>query len=138
MTVGRFGIAIQADADTDLQALKRFKHRPAKQGAVSLNAHVHLGKYVIAERSNEFCQPVRSGQKRLTAMQDDVDDVETMPFGMVGDALDGLGGDSMAHAFRHVTPRLVRHFVHITVRTRQVTPAVDLQDELTEGDRQVS
>jgi hypothetical protein len=71
-------------------------------------------------------------------MQDDVDDVEIVPFGMIGDTLDGLGGYSMAHAFRHVTPRLVRHFIHITVRTRQVTSAVDLQDELTEGDGRVS
>jgi hypothetical protein len=90
------------------------------------------------ERSNEFCQTVRSGQKRFTAVQDDVDDIETMPLSMIADALDSLGGYSMAHAFRHVAPRLIRHFVNVTVRTRQVAPAVDLQNELAERERRVS
>jgi hypothetical protein len=133
MPASRFGVAVQADADTYPPALECLEHRPAEQGPVGLNAHVHPGRHAIMERSDEFGQPVRAGQQRLTAMQDNVDEFESVPAGMVGNAPDGLGGYRVAHALRHVPPRLVRHFVDITVRARQIAPAVNLQDELAEG-----
>jgi hypothetical protein len=134
MPVRRFGIAIQANADADAEALERFKHRPAEQGPVGLHGHVHLSGHSLAERSDEFPQPVRCREKRLTAVQDDVDAVEVVALGVVGDALDSLGGYRIAHAHRHAPPRLVRHFVHVAVRARQVAATMHLQDELPERD----
>ena len=37
-----------------------------------------------------------------------------------------------------MTPRLIRHFVDVAVRTRQIATTVDLQDELPEGNRLVA
>ena len=71
-------------------------------------------------------------------MHDDVNAVQGVLPGMLGNALDGFGGYRLAHALRHAPPRLVRHFVHIAVRTRQVAPAMHLQDELPERDRPVA
>lgn len=115
MPAGSLGVAIEADADADAGALKRFKHRSAEQGPIGLDAHFHVGRHLAMQRHHKSCQPFRSGQQRFTAMQDDIDAFKSVPSCVLGDALDGLGGYSEAHSPRHFPPRLIRHFIHITV-----------------------
>lgn len=48
-------------------------------------------------------------------MEDDVDAVEPVVFCVLGYALDGFLGYIPAHAFRHLPPGLISHFVDIAV-----------------------
>jgi len=52
---------------------------------------------------------------------------------MFPDTRSSVFRDLIRHAFGLVTPRLVSHFIHITIVAGQVTPAVDLNDELPKG-----
>jgi hypothetical protein len=62
-----------------------------------------------------ICKPLCSREKRLAAVEDDVDAVETVVFHVLGNALDGFVGYIPAHAFRHLPPGLISHLVDIAV-----------------------
>jgi hypothetical protein len=135
---GRLGVAVQADADPDPEILERAEHRSAEQRAVGLHDHVHLGRHGGTKQADEARQPLRSRQQRLTAVQDDVDALQPVLRRVAGDALDGLGGHGGAHPLGQLPPRLIRHLVDVAVRARQIAAAVNLQDELPEGNGPVS
>ena len=115
MLPGGFGVAIQADTDPDAKALERLEHRPVEESAVGLQRHIHLRRYPGTEPLHQIRKPLRSREKRLAAMEDDVDADETVLFGVLGDALDGFLSYSLAHAFRHVPPGMIRHLIDIAV-----------------------
>ncbi len=130
---GRLSVAVQADANPDPEVLEHVEQCRAEQRAIGLHDHVHLGRHGGTEQADQAGQPFRSRQQRLAAVQDDVDALEPVRGRVVGDALDGLGGHGGAHPLGQLPPGLVRHLVDVTVRTRQIAAAVDLQDELPEG-----
>jgi hypothetical protein len=121
-----------------MKALEHFEHRPVEEGTVGLQRQVHLRRYPGTECLSQVCQPRCSGEKRLAAVEDDVEADETVVLCVLSDALGGFLSYSPAHAFRHVPPGLIRHFVDIAVRTRQITTTVYFQDKLPEGCRPVS
>jgi hypothetical protein len=112
---GRLGVPVQADAYPDPQALQRGEHRTVKEGAVGLEAHVHLGGHVGPERTDQAGQPLRSREQRLAAVQDDVDAREAVLAGVLGDALDGLDGYGGAHPLGQPPPALVGHLIDVAV-----------------------
>jgi hypothetical protein len=130
----RLGVPVQADPDPDPQALERGQHRTVEQGAVRLHGHVHLGRHPVTEQADQPGQPFRSRHQRLAAVQDDVDAVQAVALDMLGNALDGLAGHRRAHPLGQLSPGLVGHFVDVAVRAGQIAAALDLQDELPEGD----
>ena len=65
-------------------------------------------------------------------MQDNLHAVQPMLFGMLRYALRGLRNDLIGHGEGAVTPALIRGLIHVAVVTRQITPAVDLQDKLAQ------
>jgi hypothetical protein len=112
---GRLGVSVQADAYADSQAPQRGQHRPVEQGPVGLDAHVHLGGHARTEQADEGRQPLRPGEQRLTAMQDDVDAGEGVLLHVLGDALDGPVGHGGTHSLRQPAPALIRHLVDVTI-----------------------
>jgi hypothetical protein len=52
MPPGRFGIAVETDADLDPQALEHLEHGPVEKGAVGLEGNVHLRRYLGLERTD--------------------------------------------------------------------------------------
>jgi hypothetical protein len=115
MPPGRLGVAIHADTDPDTKTLERLEHRPVEEGAVGLHRNVHLRRYPGTEPLNLICKPLRSREKRLAAMEDDVDTNETVLLGVLGDALDGFLSYPPAHTFRHVPPCLIGHLIDVAV-----------------------
>lgn len=128
----RFGVAVQADADLDVKALERLEHRPVEQNPVGLQRQVHLPRHLVGKCPRQIGEPRRSGQQRLAAVQDDVNVLQSMAFGMLGNARDGLASHVPAHSFRHPAPRLVGHLIDIAICARQIATAMNLQDELPE------
>ena len=90
------GIAVQADADADTEAPENVKDGRAKQGSVGLDADVHLGRHLSMQHPGQPGQPFRTGQQRLTAVQDDLYAGQIMLPGMLADALDHLVAMSSA------------------------------------------
>jgi hypothetical protein len=125
MSPGRLGVPVQADAYLDPQALERGEHRTVQQRAVSLQGHVHLGGHGGAEHADQVGQPLRSCEQRLTAVQDDVDARQVVPVRVLGDPRDGLVGHRSAHSLGQRPPALIRHFIHIAVRTRQIAATMN-------------
>ena len=135
---GRFGVSVQADADPDPQALERGQHRTVEESAVGLQGDVHHGGHAGAERADQAGQPLLPGEQRLAAVQDDVDGAKAVPGRMLGDPLDGLIGYRLAHPPGQAPPSLIRHFIHIAIRARQIATTMNLQDELLEWHRLMS
>lgn len=135
---GRFRVPVQADADRDPQALERGQHGTVEESAVGLHCDVHGGGHARAERADQAGQPLLSGEQRLAAVQDDVDGGEGVPFHMLGDAFDGLIGYRLAHPPGQAPPALVRHFIDIAIRARQIATTMHFQNELLEWHRLMS
>ena len=132
---GRLSVPVQADTHPDPQAAQDRQHRAVQESAVSLDGHVHLGGHGGVERADQVSQPARSREQRLTAVQDDIDGGQAMLFHVLGNTLNGSASDPLAHSPGLPAPSLVRHFIDIAIRARQVTTAMNFQDELLEGDR---
>lgn len=126
-------VTVEADADPDPQALERAQHRAVEQGAVGLEGHPYLGGHAGAKQADQAVQPLRSCEQRLAAMQDDVNALEAVPADVLGDALDGFAGHEGTHPPGKPPPALIRHFIHVAVRARQITATVDFQNKLPEG-----
>src|ERR1700761_1270943 len=77
-------------------------------------------------------QPGTPSQQRLPAVQDDTHFPQTMTPGVLRDPLAYLADRLRRDHRRTAAPTLVGVLIDVTVVTRQVTPAVDLEDELTE------
>jgi hypothetical protein len=122
---GRLGVTIQADAYLDAQALERGEHCTVQQRAVGLQGHVHLGGHGGTERADQAGQPLRSGEQRLATVQDDVDALQAVPVRVFRNALDGSADHRLAHSLWQRPPALIRHFIHIAVRTRQITTTMN-------------
>jgi hypothetical protein len=75
-------------------------------------------------------QPRRAGQQRLAAVSDDPHSGEPAGTGVLGDAAGGLPGHGVRGRGRAAAPALVRTFVDIAVIARQITAAVNFEDEL--------
>ena len=135
MTPGGFGVAVQADADANAESLERFEHGTIEQGAIGLQGDIHLCRHLGVQRLDELGQPFRPCEQWLPPVQDDVHIGKAVPLGVLGDAFHGRVGCRPAHALRQATPPLIRHFVHIAVRTGQITATMDLQDKLPIWDR---
>jgi hypothetical protein len=114
----RLRVAIEADPHADAEAAEPLEHRPTEQGAVGLDGDVYPRGYPRTKRADQVGQPFRSGEKRLAAVQDHLDAGEVVRFGVLGDAADGRVRHRPAHPLGQVPPRLIRHLVHVTVRTR--------------------
>jgi hypothetical protein len=71
-------------------------------------------------------------------VQDDLHAAQIVRGGVLGDAANGCGGYRRGHALRLLLPGSLCHFVHITVRTRQIAATVYLEDELLEWDPPVA
>jgi hypothetical protein len=122
---GRLGVTVEANAHLDPQALERGEHRPVQQRAVGLQGHVHLGGYGGAEHADEAGQPLRPREQRLAAVQDDIDARQAVPLRVLGNARDGLSDHRPAHPPWLLPPALIRHFIHVAVRARQITATMD-------------
>ena len=112
---GSFGIAIEADTDPGAGLLEHVQHGPVQQRAVGLDGHVHARRYLSAERGDQAGQPVSPGEKRFTAMQDDLDAREVMARGMLRDPLHSATDHRRAHPPWQIPPSLIRHFIHVAV-----------------------
>jgi len=77
-------------------------------------------------------QPANASQQRLPAVQDDTHFPQTMAPGVLCDPLAYLADRLRLDHRRTATPTLVCVLIDVAVVTRQVTPAVDFEDELTE------
>jgi hypothetical protein len=66
-------------------------------------------------------------------VQDDVNIREGVPIHVLGNALDGFGRYRRPHSLRKLPPRLICHFIDVTVRAGQVASTVNFKDELPEG-----
>jgi len=89
MPPGRLGVAVQADADADAQALERLKHGPAEQCAIGLHGHIDFRWHLGTEHADEIGQPLRPGEQGLAAVQDYFDARQAMCRGVLRDAPDG-------------------------------------------------
>jgi hypothetical protein len=112
---GRFRVTVQADANADPQSLERLEHRAAQESAVGLDGGIDFRGHPGPKRSDEAGQPLRPGEQRLTAVQNDIDGREIVLFRMLGDALNRLVRYRRAHKFWQLTPTLVGHFIDITI-----------------------
>jgi hypothetical protein len=65
-------------------------------------------------------------------MKDQRDPRQAMRPGMLADPAGRQVRCLLGHGPRLASPELTRHFIHVAVIARQVAPAVDLDDELTE------
>src|SRR5487761_918568 len=83
--------------------------------------------------AHEFGNKFTSGEQRFPAVQDERHARYLVTADVLADAHRGTVGDLRRHPARTVPPGLIRHLVHIAVVTREITPAVDLDDELAEG-----
>jgi len=132
---GRLGVPVEADADLDLKPLEDGQHRRVEQGPVGLHRHVHPGGHSGAERADQPVQPLRARHQGLSAVQDDFDRVQLVPLRVLGNAIDGLIRNRLAHSLRQRSPALIGHFIDVAIGARQITAAVDLHDVLPEGNR---
>ena len=106
---------------------------PVEPHAVGMEVQVDVAETMqrAAQRDDEVAQMARSGQERLPAVQDQTDLVQTVRPDMVGDALGCPRHGGGGHSRWPPTPTLVGVLVDIAVITCQVTPAMDLEHELS-------
>jgi hypothetical protein len=138
MTPGGLGVAVQTDADADAEILERSQHGRTEEGPVGLDADIYSGRYRGVKRISHCGQPFQTCQQRLATMQDNVYGGKIMMLDMFCYALDGFSGYSGRHPPRQIPPGLVSHLVYVAIRAGQVAAAMDLQDELLEGNGFVS
>jgi hypothetical protein len=122
---GRVRVPVQADTYLDPEVLERGEHWTVEEGPVGLEGHIHLGRHPGTEQSDEARQPLSPGEQGLAAVQDDVDAGEAVLTGVLGNALNGSVGHGGTHSLGQPTPALIRHFIDITVRARQIAATVD-------------
>jgi hypothetical protein len=135
MPVVRLRPAIEAHPYVDAKIVEQPQVRIVKADPVRLHPDVHLHPRTNSGvgGAHEFGDKFTSGKQRLPTVQDKRHARYLVTAGVLADAHRGTAGDLHRHPARTVTPRLVRHLVHIAVVTREIAPTVDLDDELAEG-----
>jgi hypothetical protein len=135
MPVVRLRAAVKAHTHPDAKLVEQPQVRIVKADAIRLhpNVYLHTGANGGARGAHEFGYKITSGKQRLSAMQDNGHAQYLVAADVLADACRSTLGGLARHPARTVPPGLISHLVHIAVVTRQIASAVNLDDELAEG-----
>src|SRR5882757_4547510 len=134
VAVVRGAVAVEGNADLDVELRKYLKVTPVECHAIGVDPQIERGDR--RDGAGQFLaytpESHRPHEKWLAAVKNDRDAVEFLFLGVIGESpgrlRDGLVGDHD----RPSTPALVRVFVYVTVIASKVAPTVNLQNKLPE------